>query len=62
MQSQKWQNDLCSSLRQTIQHNSNLIQIYAPITDAKEAEVDRFYEDLQNLPEHQKEKKMSFLS
>ena len=28
-----------------------VIQVYAPTTDAKEAEVDWFYEDLQDLPE-----------
>ena len=27
------------------------IQVYAPTTNAEEAEVDRFYEDLQNLLE-----------
>ena len=31
--------------------NITLIQVYAPTTDAKEAEVDRFYEDLQELLE-----------
>ena len=28
-----------------------VIQVYAPSTDAKEAEVERFYEDLQDLLE-----------
>ena len=28
-----------------------VIQVYAPTTNAEEAEVDRFYEDLQNLLE-----------
>ena len=28
-----------------------VIQVYAPTTDAKEAEVDQFYEDLQDLLE-----------
>ena len=37
--------------------NITVIQIYVPITDAKEAEVDWLYEDLQDLPEHQKKKK-----
>ena len=36
-----------------------VIQIYAPTTDAKEAEVERFYEDLQDLLELIP-KKMSF--
>ena len=39
-----------------------IIQVYAPITDAKEAEVDWFYEDLQDLLElTAKKKKKSFL-
>ena len=29
--------------------NITVIQIYAPTTDAKEAEVDPFYEDLEDL-------------
>ena len=45
MQSQKWQNDLCSFPRQTIQYHSN--QVYAPTSNTEEAEVERFYEDLQ---------------
>ena len=39
MRSQKWQNDLSSFPRQGIQ-NITVIQVYAPTTDAKEAEVD----------------------
>ena len=35
--------------------------MYAPTTDAEEAEVDQFYEDLQDLLEI-KPKKMSFSS
>ena len=31
--------------------NLIVIQLYTPTTDAKEAEADQFYEDLQNLPE-----------
>ena len=31
--------------------NNRVIQIYAPTTDAKEAEFDQFYEDLQELLE-----------
>ena len=42
MQSQKWQNDLCSFPRQTIQYHRNLI--YALTSNAEEAE--QFYEDL----------------
>ena len=36
-----------------------VIQAYAPITNAEEAEAERFYEDLQDILEHPK--KMSFL-
>ena len=34
--------------------NITVIQVYAPNTNVKEAEVDQFYEDLQDLLEHQK--------
>ena len=47
MQSQKQQDDLGSFLRQTIQYHSN--QVYAPTTNAEEAEIEWFYEDLQDL-------------
>ena len=49
MQSQKQQNDLCSSPRQTIQYQ--VIQVYAPTSNAEEAEVEWFYEDLQDFLE-----------
>ena len=49
MQSQKWQNDLRSFPRQTIQYT--VIQAYAPTSNAEEAKVERFYEDLQDLLE-----------
>ena len=49
VQSHKWQNDFCSCPRQTIQYNSNSCLCLA--TNAKEAEVERFCEDLQDLPE-----------
>ena len=35
--------------RQTF--NITIIQVYAPTTNAEEAEVDQFYEDLQDLLE-----------
>ena len=38
--------------------NSTVIQVYAPTSNAEEAEGERFYEDLQDLLEHPK--KMSF--
>ena len=50
MQSQKYQNDLCSLPSLTIQYHG-IIQFYVPTTNAKEAEVERFYEDLQDLLE-----------
>ena len=40
VQPQKWQNDFGSFPRQAIQHQ--VIQDYAPKTDAEEAEVDQF--------------------
>ena len=46
MQCQKRQNELCSFPRQTIQYHG-----YAPTSNAEEAEVERFYEDLQDLLE-----------
>ena len=49
MQSQKRQNDLCSFPRQTIQHHSN--PSLCPDHNAEEAEVEWFYEDLQDLLE-----------
>ena len=42
-------------------HNITVIQVYAPAIDAEEAEVDWFYEDLQDLLELT-QKKMSFSS
>ena len=45
----KRQNDLCSFPRQTIQYH--VVQAYAPNRNAEEAEVEWFYEDLQDLLE-----------
>ena len=56
MQSQKWQKDLCFQGRP---FNITVIQVYAPTSNAEEAEVERFYEDLQDLLELTP-KKMSF--
>ena len=50
MQSQKRQKDLHSSPRQATQYHK--IQVYAATSNAKETEVERFYEDLPDLPEH----------
>ena len=40
--------------------NITVIQVYAPPSNAEEAEVERFYEDLQDLLEITLKKKMSF--
>ena len=59
MQSQKQQNDLCLFPRQTIQYHS--IQAYAPTTNAEEAEVEWFYEYLQDLLELTPKKDVLFI-
>ena len=59
MQSQKWQNDLCSFPRQTIQYHE--IQAYAPTRNAEEAEVEWFYEELQDLLELTHKKDVFFI-
>ena len=48
MQSQEQQNDLCSFPRQTIQYHG---KVYAFTSNAEEAVVEQFYEDLQDLIE-----------
>ena len=58
MQSQKRQNDFCLFPRQTI--NIMLIQVYAPTSNAEEAEVEWFYEDLQDLLELTPQKRCPF--
>ena len=57
MQSRKRQNDLCCL--QGKPFNITVIQVYAPTSNAEEAEVERFYEDLQDLLELTP-RKMSF--
>ena len=47
MQSQKGQNDFCSF--QNKPFNITVMQVYAPSSNAEEAEVELFYEDLQDL-------------
>ena len=59
MQSQKQQNNLCSFPRQTIQYNSN--QVYAPNSNAEEAEIEWLYEDLQDLIELTPQKGVLFI-
>ena len=48
MQSQKHQNAVCFQGRP---FNITVIQVYAPTSNAEEAEVEWFYEDLQDLLE-----------
>ena len=43
------------------QFNITVIQVYAPISNAEEAEVERFYEDLQDLPELTSKKGVLFI-
>ena len=56
MQSEKWQNDLCF---QGKPFNITVIQVYAPTSNAEEAE--RFYEDLQDLLELTAKKDVLFI-
>ena len=58
MQSQKWQNDLCF---QGKPFSIRVIHTYAPTSDAEEAEVERFYEDLQDLLELTPKKDVLFI-
>ena len=57
MQSQKQQNDLCSFPRKTIQYHGDP----SPTSNAEETEVERFYEDLQDLLETTFEKDILFI-
>ena len=59
MQSQKRQNDLCSFLRQIIQYHSN--PSLCPTSNTEEAEVERFYENLQDLLELTAKKDVIFI-
>ena len=59
LQSQKWQYDLCSFLRQAIQYHSNLS--LSPNNNAEEAEVEWFHEDLQDLLELTPKKDVLFI-
>ena len=59
MQSQKRQHDLCSSPRQTIQYHSN--PSLCQTSNTEEAEVEWFYEDLQDLLELTPKKDVLFI-
>ena len=43
------------------QFNITVIQVYAPTSNAEEAEVEQFYEDLQDLPEQTPKKDVLFI-
>ena len=58
MQSQKRQNDLCF---QGKAFNITAIQVYASTSNAEEAEVEWFYEDLQDLLELTPKKDVLFI-
>ena len=58
MQSQKRQNDLCF---QGKPFNITVIQVYAPTSNTEEPEVERFYEDLQDLLELTPKKDVLFI-
>ena len=60
MQSQKRQNDLWSFPRQPF--NITVIQAYNPTSNSKEAEVEQFYEDLQDLLELTPQKDVLFIT
>ena len=59
MQSQKWQNDLCSFPGKPF--NIMVIQVYALTSNTEEANVERFYEDLQDLLELTPKKDVLFI-
>ena len=58
MQSQKWQNDLCC---QGKSFSITVIQVYALTSNAEQAEVEWFYEDLQDLLELTPKKDVFFI-
>ena len=59
MQSQKWQSDLCFQVKP---FNITVIQVYAPTSNAEEAQVEQFYEDLQDLLELTPKKDVLFIT
>ena len=59
MQSQKQQNDLCF---QGKPFNITVIQVYAPSSNAEEAEIEQFHEDLQDLLELTHKKDVLFIT
>ena len=64
MQSQKRQNDFCFkeiSFFQGKPFNIMVIQVYAPTSNDEEAEVEWFYEDIQDLLELTPQKDVIFI-
>ena len=59
MQSQKWQKNLCF---QGKPFNVTVIQVYVLTSNAEEAEVEQFYEDLQDLLELKTPKDVLFIT
>ena len=59
MQSQRRQKDLCLFPRQTIQ--ITVIQVYSLTSNAEEAEVEHFYEDLKDFLELTPKKDILFI-
>ena len=60
MQSQKWQNELHSF--QGKPFSITVIQVYAPTSNAKEAEVEWLYEDVQDPLELTPKKDVLFIT
>ena len=60
MQSQNWQNDLCSFPGKPI--NITVIQVYVPTSNAKEVAVEQFYENLQDYRELTPKKDVLFIT
>ena len=58
MQSQKWHNDLCF---QGKPFSITVTQAYATASNAEEPEIERFYEDLQDLLELTPKKDVCFI-
>ena len=52
----------CHSLLQWTTFNITVIQVYAPTSNAEEAEVEQFYENLQDLPELTPKKDVLFIT
>ena len=56
-------NDRMISVRsQGKPYNTTVIQVYAPTSNTEEAEVEQFYEDLQDLPEITPKKDVLFIT